>query len=143
MNTGEIDQTTVKKHLIAHGIKPSVQRIAIMQYLLSHKTHPTVDVIYNDLAPSIPTLSKTTVYNTLKLFVEHNASLMLTIDEKTTHFDGDISEHAHFFCLECGCIYDIDMSGIHCSCPSSNDFSVTETHLYFKGFCKQCQPSEQ
>lgn len=69
-------------YLLSYNIKPSVQRIAIMDYLLAHKTHPCIDEIYMALCDDIPTLSKTTVYNTLKLFVEHGAALMLTIDEK-------------------------------------------------------------
>ena len=44
---------------IRDSIKPSVQRIAIMNYLIEHRTHPTVDEIYTALSPSIPTLSKT------------------------------------------------------------------------------------
>ena len=51
----------VLKRLQNHNIKPSVQRIAIMNYLIEHRTHPTVDEIYTALSPSIPTLSKTTV----------------------------------------------------------------------------------
>ena len=33
-------------YLISYNIKPSVQRIAIMDYLLAHKTHPSIDEIY-------------------------------------------------------------------------------------------------
>ena len=36
---------TAKQYLIENGIKPSVQRLAIMMYLLEHRTHPTVDEI--------------------------------------------------------------------------------------------------
>ena len=71
----------VVKRLQNHNIKPSVQRIAIMNYLIEHRTHPTVDEIYTALSPSIPTLSKTTVYNTLKLLSEQGAAQTLTIDE--------------------------------------------------------------
>ena len=61
-------QEFIHGYLLSHKIKPSMQRIAIMDYLFEHKVHPTVDKIFNDLYPQIPTLSKTTVYNTLKLF---------------------------------------------------------------------------
>ena len=44
-----------------YGIHPSVQRIAIMDYLLKNHTHPTVDEVYVALCKVIPTLSKTTV----------------------------------------------------------------------------------
>ena len=51
--------------LLKYSIKPSMQRIAIMEYLMEHRTHPSADEIYTALSPSMPTLSKTTVYNTL------------------------------------------------------------------------------
>ena len=40
---------STQQYLLAHGIKPSVQRIAIMEYLFQHHTHPTVDEIYTKL----------------------------------------------------------------------------------------------
>ena len=64
----------VVERLQEHHIKPSVQRIAIMKYLMEHHTHPTVDEIYTALSPTIPTLSKTTVYNTLKILTEEGAA---------------------------------------------------------------------
>ena len=124
-----------------YGIKASVQRMAIMHYLLTHRTHPTVDEIFTALAPKYPTLSRTTVYNTLKLFVEHGATQMLTIDEKVTCFDGDVTPHAHFLCRRCGRILDIPLQNI-----GGEDFShmtvdanqVAEIHQYYKGICKMC-----
>ena len=128
-------------YLLNFNIKPSVQRLAIMDYLLTHKTHPSIDDIYLALCDDIPTLSKTTVYNTLKLFVEHGAAQMLTIDERNTNYDGDISNHAHFFCRQCGKIYDLPA-------PAESDqvknmqqegFDVGEVHLYYKGICPSCK----
>lgn len=49
---------TAYEYLLNHHIKPSVQRIAIMDYLLKHKTHPCIDEIYTALCKEIPTLSK-------------------------------------------------------------------------------------
>ena len=57
-----------KQYLLNFGIKPSLQRLAVMKYLMQYHTHPTVDEIYAALHSSIPTLSKTTIYNTLSLF---------------------------------------------------------------------------
>ncbi len=44
------------------GIKPSLQRIAIVEYLMENRIHPTADDIYHALCIQVPTLSKTTVY---------------------------------------------------------------------------------
>lgn len=127
-------------YLISYNIKPSVQRMAIMDYLLSHKTHPSIDEIYLALCKDIPTLSKTTVYNTLKLFVEHGAALMLTIDEKNACFDGDISLHAHFLCKKCSKIFDMPYSGEvkQVERVDMNGFQVDEIHQYYKGVCPAC-----
>jgi Fur family ferric uptake transcriptional regulator/Fur family peroxide stress response transcriptional regulator len=130
----------VCEHLINHEIKPSVQRIAIMQYLMENKTHPTIDQIFNDLLPSMPTLSKTTVYNTLKLLSDKKAVVSLTIDEKNLRFDGDTSSHAHFKCKLCGAIFDVPIKEkeipVFCG---SNDLISEETQVYFLGTCRECK----
>lgn len=127
--------------LLTYNIKPSLQRIAIMGYLMEHRTHPSADEVHVALSPSMPTLSKTTVYNTLKLFSEQGAAQMLTIDDRTAHFDADTSLHAHFLCKKCGTIYDMaackekkKKSG----CQQMEGHEVTEMHYYYKGVCKNC-----
>ena len=64
---------SVIEYLSDHGIKASVQRIGVMRYLMEHLTHPSVEEIHGALQGKIPTLSKTTVYNTLRLLVEQGA----------------------------------------------------------------------
>ena len=130
----------VYNHLIGYNINPSVHRIAVMDYLLKHRTHPSVEEIYSALSGDMPTLSKTTVYNTLKLFAEQGAAQMLTIDEKNVCFDGDTSLHAHFLCKRCGKIYDLPISEPMKETLESNieGHSVDELHYYYKGTCKNC-----
>lgn len=126
--------------LLDHNIKPSMQRIAIMQYLMEHAVHPSADDIYSALSPSMPTLSKTTVYNTLKLFSEQGAIQMLTIDEKNTNFDADTTVHSHFLCKNCGHIYDMTCSEEMKQADHSevDGHQISEAHYYFKGICRNC-----
>ncbi|MBR5784599.1 MAG: transcriptional repressor [Bacteroidales bacterium] len=134
-----------KQYLIDNGIKPSVQRIAIMLYLLEHRSHPTVDEIFNDLHKAIPTLSKTTVYNTLKVFAEKGAILSLTIDEKMVRFDGYKQRHAHFKCISCNEIYDVELDH-DVEFPNNEttkDFENIETHVYHRGYCAKCAKKKE
>ena len=142
MNGFKVDE--IHQYYKGYNIKPSVQRIAIMDYLLAHKTHPSIDEIYLALCKDIPTLSKTTVYNTLKLFVEHGAALMLTIDEKNACFDGDTSLHAHFLCKKCGKIFDLPYSNEVKKVEQidMNGFKVDEIHQYYKGICPACSKED-
>lgn len=122
-----------------HGIRPSEQRIVIMEYLLSHRTHPTVDAIYKALSPKMPTLSRTTVYNTLKLLEENKAILELSIDKCNSHYDGDTSRHSHFMCRECGKIIDIAEQNNTMACESYEaSYIIEETEIYYRGLCKDC-----
>jgi Fur family ferric uptake transcriptional regulator/Fur family peroxide stress response transcriptional regulator len=131
----------IHKQLTTHGIKPSLQRIAIMEYLSEHIIHPTVDEIYTALFPLMPTLSKTTIYNTLRLFSEQGAIQMITIDEKNARFDAIVSPHAHFLCKKCGKIYDMKMKKFVEEVEELMDTTchkTTEMHYYYKGICKNC-----
>ncbi len=134
----------VYEYLLSFKIKPSVQRIAIMDYLLKHHTHPCVDEIYLALCKEIPTLSKTTVYNTLKLFVDHGAAKMLTIDERNACFDSDLTTHAHFQCKTCGKIFDLPYQVKTEDVKRLEDegFTVEEVHCYYKGVCPNCEDAE-
>ena len=124
--------------LIAHNIRPSVQRLSVMDYLLRYKSHPSVDEIYSALHESIPTLSRTTIYNTLNLFLEHGAVQALTIDEKTVRYDADCSDHIHFRCRVCGKLFDMPFPTDHDLISLPKGFTLEECHIYFKGVCSEC-----
>jgi len=133
----------VAKHLIDHGIRPSVQRMSIMEYLMAHATHPTVDTIYQDLLVTIPTLSRTTIYNTLSLLEEKDALTALSIDTKTVHYDGDTSPHAHFMCRGCGKIFDLPISeDANSTKLIPHNFKIEHVKLYYTGLCEDCQRRE-
>ena len=110
-------------------------------YLLTHRTHPSIEEIYLALCDDIPTLSKTTVYNTLKLFVEHGAAQMLTIDEHNGCFDGDLSLHAHFLCKSCNKIFDLPAPKEDelITKMQNEGFQVEATHYYYRGICPSCK----
>lgn len=130
----------ITEHLRAHNIKPSTQRIAIMKFLMENRVHPTVDMIYSVLKESMPTLSRTTVYNTVWLLAENNAIIALDIDSKNVHFDYIECNHAHFQCRKCGKIVDVLLNNFN---PIYNDEIHIETvNVYYKGLCEKCYKSK-
>lgn len=139
-----MDTNETFSRLTEHGIKPSMQRMAVMEYLMTHRTHPTVDEIYTALHPSMPTLSKTTVYNTLKLLTDKGAALQLTIDERNCCYDADTTPHAHFLCTRCGRVYDLDLQSkrLMRAVILPLGFTPDEVQLYYRGCCAQCADAE-
>ncbi len=96
-------------YLREHDIKPSTIRIKVLEFLLNNKIHPTVDDIYKSLLEDIPTLSKTSVYNTLDLFSEKGIVNIVALYEKELRYDIEKNSHGHFKCEKCGKVYDIPL----------------------------------
>lgn len=125
-------------YLRQFSIKPSVQRSAVMDFLLKNRIHPTIDEIYSALSPTMPTLSKTTVYNTLDLFVERGAVRALAIDEKNARYDVDVSAHAHLMCRSCGAIRDIfNLDSALFQIPQTM-FKIDTVEISYFGICENC-----
>jgi len=125
-------------YLKENGIKPSLQRMRIFEYLITKKNHPTVEMIYKELVKEIPTLSKTTVYNTLNVFVEKKIVLIIVIEENETRYDAYMKVHGHFKCEDCGTIYDVEVKNETFKIKSLEKFQIDEQHLYYKGVCSKC-----
>lgn len=134
--TGRIEN--LAEYLIENNIKPSFQRIKIFEYLVKNNTHPTVDEIYREVVEEIPTLSKTTVYNTINLFLEANILRGLYIEENEVRYDAILSNHGHFKCKRCKRIYDFEIEIDKSKNYLDNRFQIHEKDVYFKGICPDC-----
>jgi len=124
--------------MASQGVRPSAQRIAILRYLMEHPVHPTAEEIHRNLIHEMPTLSLTTVYNTLKLMASHNVVDILCIDPRNAHFDYPTHPHAHMWCRECGKIFDAPLTPDIDISHGLNGFKVESIDLYYKGTCVKC-----
>ncbi|MBP7223385.1 MAG: transcriptional repressor [Sedimentibacter sp.] len=121
-----------------NNIRLTHQRLKVLEYLSNSKDHPTVEKIYNDLKREVPSLSKTTIYNTLNYLSELNLIKVLTIDENEAHFDAVKESHGHFKCRSCGKIYDFDIDMDSIDTKELDNFKVNEKLVYYKGICPGC-----
>ncbi|MCF6183041.1 MAG: transcriptional repressor [Bacteroidales bacterium] len=128
----------ISDELILYGIKPSYHRIKIYEYIVNNNIHPTVDTIFKTLSNEIPTLSKTTVYNTLKLFEEQKLIKSVNIEENEIRYDARKNIHGHFKCERCGKIYDFDYNYNDLKYKGLEHFIFNKTDIMIKGICKLC-----
>ena len=120
------------------GLRPSYQRMRILEYLGSTKSHPSVDGIFQALSGEIPSLSRTTIYTTMGLLVEAGLAVPIFIDGEELRYDADTSEHGHFRCRGCGAVYDfpLEAEGIVPALPEG--FRADLVQLYCVGRCADC-----
>ena len=130
-------QKTSLEALKEAGITPTLPRMAILDHLKSCHTHPTADSVYLMLRDELPTLSKTTVYNTLRVFSERKLVRMLHLGDEA-HFDGDMDFHAHFLCVRCGAIFNVPMARMATPQDLENVL-VQDQQVTYRGVCTHCQ----
>jgi Fur family transcriptional regulator, iron response regulator len=97
----------VSQLLASHGIRPTQQRVKVAQVLLATPTHMTADQLLAALKLSPSRVSKATVYNTLKLFVDHGLARQIHLDPDRCVYDSTMAPHHHFQNVETGEVIDI------------------------------------
>lgn len=128
----------LKQELIDKNIHLSHQRLKVLEYLAQNHCHPTVDQIFTDLHKDISTLSKTTVYNTLRVLEDAGLVRVITIEGTETRYDIEVGTHGHFKCKSCGEISDFDIDMDILSSPDLENFQISDKNVYFKGICPKC-----
>lgn len=119
----------------------TAQRRRILDYLRSVKTHPSAEVVFEAVSEEMPNITLATVYRNLNLLSE-NGEILRLVSNGDARFDGDMTNHQHFYCKACEGVFDffceekpeaalkeIEMKG----------FSVDEIHIIFRGKCKNCK----
>lgn len=130
--------------LRAYGIRVTPQRQAILRFLKETDTHPTAEQIYEHVRDAFPGISLATVYNTVNLFVELGIVRELVNADRSSRFDGDVSDHYHLVCNECGAILDYhgrDLGALEDEVARDTGFLVSARRVDFFGLCPQCQRS--
>lgn len=120
------------------GIRPSIQRMEILEYICSCKCHPTADEIYSHLAKTNPALSRTTVFSNVKLMADKGLVNDINISADSTRYDAaQQPRHAHFICRKCNNIFDIQLDMDALAVPDG--FMCDNVNVFFKGVCPECK----
>ncbi len=123
-----------------YDIKPSYQRMQVLEYLMSDDSHPTADVIYKNIHSKSPVISKATVYNTLNLFVKKGLISTMMTDKLEARYDIVTSDHGHFVCKKCGRVYNFEYEQKNkCKYMNLDGFDIENEEIVLKGICKDCK----
>lgn len=85
------------------------QRQLILEAVQSRCDHPSAEQIFRQVREKDPKISLGTVYRNLAILAEEGKLLDLRLSE-ADRFDRTTAPHDHFFCEECGRIFDIRQS---------------------------------
>ncbi len=134
-----MEMKDITELLLDHDIKPSYPRLRIYKFLDEYRVHPTVDCIFTELTDEIPTLSKTTIYNTLKLFEDSSLVASINVGENEKRYEVVDHEHAHFKCESCNEIFDIPYALESMLSEEYKDFTINKKEIFLSGLCSKCK----
>jgi Fe2+ or Zn2+ uptake regulation protein len=116
------------------GIQPTPQRIAVVQFILSSREHPSADEVLARVRLQCPTISRATVYNTLNLLVEKGLLKEQVLREGTIVFDANTERHHHFIDDDSGDIFDIPWESLKVTGEAAlKGFEVRDFQVILRG----------
>lgn len=144
MNSQEFNSAL--KRLQDKKVRLTPQRKEILNYLITHHTHPTVEMIFHDLKKHDQQISMATVYNTVKLLVDYQLVIELQSNDESVHYDYFGHPHFHVICDNCGKITDVHSDQFPKICRQLGDLTrdqtgylVTRYNVEIHGLCPECQ----
>ncbi|MDR3305317.1 MAG: transcriptional repressor [Clostridiales Family XIII bacterium] len=119
-------------------VRPSTARVHVLKYLLEQRNHPTIDQIYRALRETLPSLSRTSVYNTVGALQQAGLVRALTMEGNEMRYDAFTEDHGHFKCERCGAILDFDADLSAIGAAGIKGSVVTKRDVLLWGLCPAC-----
>ncbi|REL38399.1 transcriptional repressor [Rhodohalobacter sp. SW132] len=140
-----MDTQTTEKRLKSRNIQPTAMRLLVLDFLIRNRSA----VSLSDLEESFDRSDRTTLYRTLKTFLEHGlvhqihdesgtAKYALCAEDCTCSYPDDL--HLHFYCLSCENTFCFPEMGI----PQFNlpeNFTPSHGNFVISGQCPSCPAS--
>ncbi len=136
-----MDIKTIIRKYREMGVRLTPQRLAIVKSLEGDRSHPSAIDIYNRLKDEYPSLSLTTVYNTLQMLKEMGEVAELNLHPEKSLYDPDVTPHSHVYCIRCERVDDLPYAEPpEALLKKAQDlgYKVKDVATIVYGICKRC-----
>jgi Fur family peroxide stress response transcriptional regulator len=139
-SSGPASTGRLNERLATSGFRFTPQRKHVYDVLMHKRDHPTVEEVFIRAKQGMPDISMATVYNCLDALVQCGLIRHVHLDRAATRYCPNMKEHCHFYCDECGGIYDIDLAanGHHAGLKVPEGFKVKQFDVSLRGLCRDC-----
>jgi Fur family transcriptional regulator, peroxide stress response regulator len=123
------------------GLAATHQRQVIYEAIVSTGGHHSAETVYAEVRRRTPSISLATVYNNLRLFVEHGLLREVSPHSSTLLVEGNLDPHHHLVCTRCKAVEDIDDDFINykkLSRLAPRGFDLSQPLVEVFGLCRRC-----
>jgi len=134
-----------ESHLSRRGLKPSAQRLQILDVILRGPRHLTANEIYQNVRKKHIGIGYATVYRTLNLLREAGLCLELTCEDgvrRYEHIGDEEDHHDHLICTKCGRyveVMDPQIERLQEKLFKAHEFYPQRHRMELYGICKKCK----
>ncbi len=130
----------LNKRLTHSGLRVTPQRQHVHEILMTKMDHPTADQVFLRAKESMPEISMATVYNCLDALVKCEMVKQVNLDRGATRYCPNMKPHSHFYCDECGSVYDIlqTISPDQAKFKLPRGFKLQNIDTNIHGLCPDC-----
>ena len=130
-----------KEKLENNGFRITPQRLNIFCCLVGSDSHPSAEIIYQQVRKEFPNISFDTVNRTLLCLSEKGLINKVEGGHGPRRFDANLKPHYHFRCIYCKKIIDFESSeyaNIKIPEDIKKNFKVLRQKIILEGICPTC-----
>ncbi len=123
------------------GLAATHQRQVIYEATVATPGHHSAETVYDEVRRTTPSISLATVYNNLRLFVEHGLLREVSPHASTLLVEGNLEPHHHLVCTRCKAVQDIEGDFVNfkkLSRQAPRGFDLSQPLVEVFGLCRHC-----
>jgi Fe2+ or Zn2+ uptake regulation protein len=126
------------ERLNTSGFRFTPQRQQVYDVLLHKRDHPTAEEVFIRAKRAMPEISYATVYNCLDALVQCGLVRQVQLQRGATRFCPNMEEHCHYYCDECGTVFDVPLHADSTVVPRPKGFKIDHYDIAVHGTCAGC-----
>jgi Fur family peroxide stress response transcriptional regulator len=134
----EESRDELSERLTTGGLRFTPQRRHVYDVLLQKRDHPTAEEVFFRSKREMPDISMATVYNCLDALVQCGLVRQVHLERGATRYCPNMEEHCHYYCDECGSVFDVALPADAPSVPRPRGFKVDHYEIAVHGVCAEC-----
>jgi Fe2+ or Zn2+ uptake regulation protein len=124
--------------LATGGFRFTSQRRCVYDVLVQTRDHPTAEEVFIRAKQTKPEISHATVYNCLDALVQCGLARKVQLERGAARFCPNMEEHCHYYCDQCGAIFDVQLPADAKAFPRPKGFKVDHFDIAVHGVCAEC-----
>ena len=128
----------LNERLTTGGLRLTPQRQQVYDVLIQKRDHPTAEEVFIRAKQAMPDISMATVYNCLDALVQCGLVRQVQLERGATRFCPNMEEHCHYYCDECGTVFDVALTGNSTVVPRPKGLKIDHYAIAVHGLCADC-----